>query len=130
VQVDYYGAMTPLKTIAGISTPDSRSLMIQPYDQSAMQAIEKAIMKSDLGITPNSDGKVIRINIPQLTAVRLHCIWEGLHLLQRHYVLEGATQKHRSGGVGSWSVRYHSSGRLDACSPCHQGFDIQPSTLT
>ena len=69
--------MTPLKTIAGISTPDSRSLMIQPYDQSATQAIEKAIMKSDLGMTPNSDGKVIRINIPQLTAVSRRSICGG-----------------------------------------------------
>ena len=62
--------MTPLKTICGVSTPDSRTLTIQPYDMGAMQAIEKAIMKSDLGLTPNNDGKVIRINIPQLTAVR------------------------------------------------------------
>ena len=62
--------MTPLKTICGVSAPDSRTLLIQPYDMGAMQAIEKAIMKSDLGIMPNNDGKVIRINIPQLTAVR------------------------------------------------------------
>ena len=70
MQVDYYGAMTPLKTICGVSAPDSRTLLIQPYDMGAMQAIEKGIMKSDLGLTPNNDGKVIRINIPQLTAVR------------------------------------------------------------
>ena len=68
-QVDYYGAMTPLKAIAGISAPDSRSVVVQPYDTSAMAAIEKAIMKSDLGITPSNDGRIIRINIPALTAV-------------------------------------------------------------
>ena len=67
--MDYYGAMTPLKTIAGISAPDSRTVMVQPYDTSAMAAIEKAISKSDLGITPSNDGRVIRINIPALTQV-------------------------------------------------------------
>lgn len=70
LQVDYYGAMSPLRTIAGISTPDAQSLVIQPYDVSAMPNIEKAILKSDLGVTPSNDGKVIRINIPPLTAVR------------------------------------------------------------
>ena len=69
-QVDYYGAISPLRTIAGISAPDAQSLVIQPYDISAMPNIEKAIQKSDLGITPSNDGKVIRINIPPLTAVR------------------------------------------------------------
>jgi ribosome recycling factor len=68
--VDYYGAISPLRTIAGISAPDAQSLVIQPYDISAMANIEKAIQKSDLGITPSNDGKVIRINIPPLTAVR------------------------------------------------------------
>jgi ribosome recycling factor len=70
VQVDYYGAISPLRTIAGISAPDAQSLVIQPYDISAMANIEKAIQKSDLGITPSNDGKVIRINIPPLTAER------------------------------------------------------------
>ena len=68
--MDYYGAISPLRTIAGISAPDAQSLVIQPYDISAMANIEKAIQKSDLGITPSNDGKVIRINIPPLTAVR------------------------------------------------------------
>lgn len=69
-QVDYYGTPTPLKTIAGVSVPESTQLVVQPYDVSAMQAIEKAIMTSDLGLTPSNDGKAIRINIPPLTAVR------------------------------------------------------------
>lgn len=69
-QVDYYGAISPLRTIAGISAPDAQQLVIQPYDISAMPNIEKAIAKSDLGITASNDGKVIRINIPALTAVR------------------------------------------------------------
>lgn len=68
-QVDYYGASTPLKALAGISAPESTMLVVQPYDKTAMQAIEKAIMQSDIGATPNSDGNLIRINIPALTAV-------------------------------------------------------------
>lgn len=67
--MDYYGASTPLKALAGISAPESTMLVVQPYDKTAMQAIEKAIMQSDIGATPNSDGNLIRINIPALTAV-------------------------------------------------------------
>lgn len=70
VQVDYYGAPTPLRQLAGISVPESSMLVVQPYDKGSMQVIEKAIMISDLGLTPNNDGKVIRLNVPQLTAVR------------------------------------------------------------
>lgn len=69
LQVDYYGAPTPLKALAGISAPESTLLVVQPYDLSAMQLIEKAIMSSDLQVTPSNDGKLIRINIPSLTAV-------------------------------------------------------------
>lgn len=70
IEVDYYGTMTPLKSMANISTPDGRSLTIQPYDKSSLKAIEQAIHKSDLGMTPNSDGSIIRLNIPQLTEER------------------------------------------------------------
>ena len=70
IEVDYYGAMTPLQQIAGISTPEASLLVIQPYDTSAIPAIERAIQQSDIGLTPNNDGKVIRLQIPQLTAVR------------------------------------------------------------
>ena len=70
IEVDYYGTMTPLKSMANISTPDGRSLTVQPYDKSSLKSIEQAIHKSDLGINPNSDGSVIRINIPQLTEDR------------------------------------------------------------
>lgn len=67
IQVDYYGAPTPINQLANISVPESRMLSIQPWDKSAIAAIEKAIMKSDLGITPTSDGVVIRLVMPQLT---------------------------------------------------------------
>ncbi|MCD1257786.1 ribosome recycling factor [Paenibacillus athensensis] len=70
IQVEYYGAMTPVNQLANLNTPDSRTLLIQPWDKSSMGAIEKAIMKSDLGLTPTNDGTVIRIVIPALTEER------------------------------------------------------------
>lgn len=70
VTVDYYGTPTPLKQIASIAVPDSRSLTIQPWDRGAFGPIEKAIMSSDLGLNPVNDGKLLRINIPPLTEER------------------------------------------------------------
>lgn len=70
VEVDYYGTPTPLKSLANISTPDGRSLVIQPYDKGALKEIESAINKAQLGLTPNSDGSVVRIVIPALTEER------------------------------------------------------------
>ncbi len=70
IQVDYYGALTPLNQLANINTPDPRTLLIQPWDKSSVEAIEKAIMKSDLGLTPASDGNIIRISVPALTEER------------------------------------------------------------
>lgn len=70
IQVDYYGAPTPINQLGGISVPEARLLVIQPYDKSILGDIEKAIMKSDLGITPTNDGNVIRIMIPALTEER------------------------------------------------------------
>lgn len=70
IEVEYYGAITPLKTIANATTPDAQTIVIQPFDKSAIGDIEKAIMMSDLGLTPGNDGNVIRLNIPPLTAER------------------------------------------------------------
>ena len=70
VMVDYYGAETPLKSLANISTPDATTIMIQPYDKGSMGQIEKAISLSDIGLTPNNDGSLIRLNIPPLTKER------------------------------------------------------------
>lgn len=70
VTVDYYGTETPLNQLASISVPEPRMLMVQPWDKSAVKAIEKAILTSDLGLTPSSDGNVIRIPIPPLTEER------------------------------------------------------------
>lgn len=70
ISVEYYGAETPLKSLATISTPDSTTIQIQPFDRGSLALIEKAIAMSDLGLTCNNDGKVIRINIPPLTEDR------------------------------------------------------------
>lgn len=70
IRVDYYGTPTPLNQIASLSVPESRLITIQPWDPAAIKDIEKAIMKSNLGLTPSSDGKIIRIAIPPLTESR------------------------------------------------------------
>lgn len=70
IVVDYYGSETPLKSLASINTPDSTTIAIQPYDRTTLNAIEKAISLSDVGLTPNNDGSTIRLNIPPLTAER------------------------------------------------------------
>jgi ribosome recycling factor len=70
IQIDYYGTPTPLKNLATISAPEPRMLTILPFDPTAIKAIEKAVMESDLGLTPSSDGKLVRLPIPQLTEDR------------------------------------------------------------
>ena len=70
IMVDCYGAQTPLNSVASINTPDASTIAIQPYDSNNLSAIEKAISISDVGLTPNNDGSVIRLNIPPLTAER------------------------------------------------------------
>jgi ribosome recycling factor len=70
IMVDYYGAATPLKQLATINVPEARLLTVQPYDQASIKAIEKAIMESDIGLTPNNDGRLIRMTIPELNEER------------------------------------------------------------
>jgi ribosome recycling factor len=70
VMVEYYGSPTPLKSLAGISTPDASTITIQPYDRGSLNLIEKAIQMSDVGINPSNDGAIIRLNIPPLTSDR------------------------------------------------------------
>jgi ribosome recycling factor len=77
--VDYYGMPTPLMQLATISVPESRMLMIRPFDGSTLRAIERAILASDLGLTPNNDGKVIRLNLPPLTEERRHDLVKLVH---------------------------------------------------
>lgn len=70
IEVNAYGAMTPIFQVGNISTPDARTLSIQPWDASLLPEIEKAILKANIGITPQNDGKIIRLNIPQMTEER------------------------------------------------------------
>ncbi|MEW6491975.1 MAG: ribosome recycling factor [Cyanobacteriota bacterium] len=70
ITVEYYGTPTPLKSLANINTPDASTITIQPYDKGSLTAIEKAIQLSDIGLTPNNDGQVVRLNIPPLTEER------------------------------------------------------------
>jgi ribosome recycling factor len=70
INVDYYGALAPLKQLATISAPEARMLMIQPYDKSSIKTIERAILESDVGLTPSNDGNVIRLVVPELTEER------------------------------------------------------------
>ncbi len=70
ITVDYYGAQTPLKQLATVSAPEARLLTVQPYDKSSIKGIEKAILESDIGLTPNNDGQIIRLQVPELTEER------------------------------------------------------------
>jgi ribosome recycling factor len=77
--VEYYGAPTPLNQLASISVPEAHAIVIQPWDRGALGAIEKAILKSDLGLTPNVDGTVVRLNIPTLTEERRRDLVKTVH---------------------------------------------------
>ncbi len=70
IVIDYYGAATPLKQLSTINAPEARLLTVQPYDSSSIKAIERAIMESDIGLTPNNDGRLIRLNVPELNEER------------------------------------------------------------
>jgi ribosome recycling factor len=70
VVVDYYGAQTPLKQLATVNAPEARLITVQPYDKGSIKAIEKAIMESDVGLTPNNDGQLIRLSVPELNEER------------------------------------------------------------
>lgn len=105
ISVEYYGAPTPLNQIAGISAPDARTLMIQPWDRGSLGAIEKAIMKSDVGLQPNNDGTVIRLNIPQLTEDRrkqfvkqVHGMIEDAKIAVRNIRRDTVQQTHKLAG--------------------------------
>ena len=70
ITVDYYGSQTPLKQLATVSAPEARLLTVQPYDKSSIKNIERALMESDIGLTPNNDGQIIRLQVPELTEER------------------------------------------------------------
>ena len=99
IRVDYYGTPTPLKQLAAVTTPDARLIVIQPWDKGVLAEVEKAILKSEIGIMPTNDGKVIRLSIPSLTQERraeldkiLKKIAEDGHVsirTGRHHAMEG-----------------------------------------
>jgi ribosome recycling factor len=79
VHVDYYGTPTPLNQLAGISVPEPHQIVIQPWDRAVLGAIEKALLRSDIGLTPNVDGMVVRLNIPTLTEERRRDLVKQVH---------------------------------------------------
>ena len=101
VMVDYYGAPTPLNQLASFSVPEPRLLVIQPYDRNSMSAIEKAIMQSDLGLTPSNDGQLIRLPFPPLTEER------------RKELIRLVHQRAEEGRVAVRNVRRHAKEELE-----------------
>ena len=101
VMVDYYGAPTPLNQLASFSVPEPRLLVIQPYDRNSMSAIEKAIMQSDLGLTPSNDGQLIRLPFPPLTEERRKDLIRLVH------------QRAEEGRVAVRNVRRHAKEELE-----------------
>ena len=107
ITVDYYGTQTPLNQIANLSVPEPRLLVIAPYDPSSISAIEKAILASDLGITPNNDGKVVRLAFPQLTEER------------RKELIKQAHVRAEEGRVAVRNVRRHAKQELERMKKDH-----------
>lgn len=101
VLVDYYGAMTPVNQLASIQVPEARTILITPYDKGSFGAVERALRDSDLGINPNNDGAVIRINLPQLTEER-----------RREYI-KLAKSKAEDARVSVRNIRRHAKDQLD-----------------
>ncbi|HYN98851.1 MAG TPA: ribosome recycling factor [Actinomycetota bacterium] len=95
IHIDYYGAPTPLNQIAGISVPEARMMVISPYDKSSLSAIEKAIQQSDLGVNPNNDGSIIRLNFPPLTEDR------------RKVLIKQVKERAEDGKIAVRNVRRH-----------------------
>ncbi|HEY4190921.1 MAG TPA: ribosome recycling factor [Candidatus Limnocylindrales bacterium] len=113
--VDYYGTQTPLNQLASISVPESHQIVIQPWDRGVLGAIEKAIQKSDIGLTPNVDGTVVRLNIPPLTEERRREIVKSVHKRMeearvevrniRREAADALKKEERDGEVGSDEAR-------------------------
>ncbi len=113
--VDYYGTQTPLNQLASISVPEAHQIVIQPWDRGVLSAIEKAILKSDIGLTPNVDGTVVRLNIPQLTEERRKDIVKSVHKRMedarieirniRREANDGIKKEERDGELGTDEAR-------------------------
>jgi ribosome recycling factor len=115
LQVEYYGTQTPLNQLAGISVPEAHQIVIQPWDRAVLGAIEKAIIKSDVGLTPNVDGTVVRLNIPPLTEERRRDLVRLVHKRMeearveirnlRREAADGLKREERDGEVGADEAR-------------------------
>jgi ribosome recycling factor len=115
LQVDYYGTQTPLNQLAGISVPEAHQIVIQPWDRAVLGAIEKAIQKSDIGLVPNVDGTVVRLNIPPLTEERRKDLVRVVHKRMeearveirniRRDVADDLKKEERGGEVGADEAR-------------------------
>ena len=113
--VDYYGTQTPLNQLASISVPEAHQIVIQPWDRGVLSAIEKAILKSDIGLTPNVDGTVVRLNIPPLTEERRKDIVKSVHKRMedarieirniRREANDGIKKEERDGELGTDEAR-------------------------
>jgi ribosome recycling factor len=111
IHVDYYGTETPLNQLAGLSVPEPHQIVIQPWDRSVLGAIEKAIIKSDIGLMPNVDGTVVRLNIPPLTEERRRDLVRVVHKRMedarveirniRREAAESLKKEERDGGFGA-----------------------------
>ena len=108
IVVDYYGTQVPIQQLASFSVPEPRTLMIQPYDKNAVAAMEKAIMASDVGITPSSDGNVIRLSFPPLTEER------------RKELIKVVHQRGEEGRVAVRNVRRHSKETMERMQREHE----------
>ena len=97
--VEYYGTPTPLNQIAGISVPEAHQIVIQPWDRGVLGAIEKAIQRSDIGLTPNVDGSVVRLNIPPLTEERRRDIVKAVHRRMEEAKVEVRNHRRDAGDV-------------------------------
>jgi ribosome recycling factor len=96
IRVDYYGTKTPLKQLASITAPEPRLIVVQPWDKGSMEMIEKAIMTSDVGITPANDGKVIRLSMPQLTQERREELAKVLHKIAEEGKVSIRNSRHQA----------------------------------
>ncbi len=115
LQVEYYGALTPLNQLASLSVPEAHTIVIQPWDRGVLGAIEKAIQKSDLGLMPNVDGTVVRLNIPQLTEERRKDLVRHIHKRMeearveirnhRREAAEDVRRRERDGEIGADEAR-------------------------
>lgn len=108
LQANMYGSQMPLKQLASISTPDARSLYIQPFDKNALQPIEKAILQANIGLTPNNDGKAIRLNIPPLTEER------------RKELVKIAKKMAEEGRVSIRNIRRHANEEIKKTEKSHE----------